>query len=122
MAKTRERLRSELETKPSPLPNGPAAAAFLAGGIGSAVLGVAIVLVEMSAGIKSTLNWSNPVGPLSGKTGVATAAFLLSWVILGAVLKGKNVDFQQVTRWTVILIAVGILLTFPPVFSLFAAH
>src|SRR4051812_37189182 len=57
-------------------PNGPAAAAFLACGVGSAVLGLAIVLVEASPGhVKSWLNFYDPVGPLSGKTIVAVVAF-----------------------------------------------
>lgn len=106
----------------SPLPNGPAAAAFLAGGIGSAALGIAIVLTEMSTGIKNALNWWNPAGPLTGKTGIAVLSFLVSWVVLGQLWKGKNVDFGKVSLWSIILVVLGLLLTFPPVFELFTSH
>lgn len=104
------------------LPNGPAAACFLAGGIGSAALGFATVLTEMSTGVKQSLNWWNPAGPLTGKTGVAVAVFFMSWLLLAVMWKGKDVDFRKVSLWTVILVSVGIVLTFPPVFLRFAVH
>ena len=62
---------------------GVAAAAFLSGGIGCFVIGLLTTLTESPAlvNLKNALNWSNPVGPLSGKTGVGVIAFLLSWAI-----------------------------------------
>ncbi len=102
-----------------PLPNGPAAAAVLAGGIGSVVLGIAIMLVELSGGIKNLLNWWNPAGPLTGKTGVAVVAFLLSWALLARLWRGKDVNFPRVAVWSLVLVALGLLLTFPPIFLSF---
>lgn len=103
-------------------PTGPAAAAFLAAGVGSAVLGLAIVLVEMSPGhVKNWLNFYNPVGPLSGKTSVAVLAFAITWLVAGIKLRNRDV---RLSRWLAVsfaLIGVGLLLTFPPIYGLFTA-
>ena len=54
-------------------PNGPVAAAFLAAGIGSFVMGLFVVLNEISADISNFLKFDanyglgSGVGPLSGK-------------------------------------------------------
>lgn len=104
------------------LPNGPVAAALLAGGIGSAVLGLMTILVEVSAGIKTALTWSTPVGPLSGKTGMAVIAFFVSWAIAYVLFRGKNVNFTRITTIALILLAFALLATFPPFFLLFAAE
>lgn len=77
---------------------------------------------EMSAGLKIALTWSNPVGPLSGKTGVGVIAWIVSWVILHTLWKDKEMDFGKVFTATLILIALGFLFTFPPFFGLFAAE
>ena len=100
-------------------PNGPAAAAIMSAGIGCAGLGITTALVE--AGPKffeKALNFYNPVGPLAGKTIVAVVAFFVSWIVLGLRLQGKEV---RIARWATvafILIGLGFLLTFPPVFEL----
>ncbi len=101
-------------------PNGPVAAALIAGGIGSAVLGVATVLNVASSAISMSLNWIKPVGPLSGKVGLATIAFFLSWLILHFAMRGKNVNFSRAATIAFVLLAIGLLLTFPPIFDLFA--
>ncbi len=50
----------------SHLPNGSAAAALLAGGIGVGVFGVTVVAAEASSGAAQALNLVVGVGPLSG--------------------------------------------------------
>lgn len=100
--------------------NGPAAAALLAGGIGAAVMGVITTLSAISTGISSALNLYNPVGPLSGKVLVAVVAYLLSWVILHFAWRNKDVNISTTTTLTFILLAIGLLGTFPPVFELLA--
>ena len=104
------------------LPNGPAAAALLAGGIGAAVLGIVTTLAEASEGIATALRWSLAVGPLSGKVGVTVILYLLSWAILHFAWRGKNVNFNQIGVIALILLVIGLLGTFPPVFELFAAE
>jgi hypothetical protein len=102
-------------------PNGPVAGALLAAGFGSAVLGLMTVLNEASPAISQALNWNNAVGPLSGKVGIGMIAFFLSWIVLHFALRGKNVNFPRAAAIAYILLAIGVLLTFPPIFDLFAA-
>jgi hypothetical protein len=100
---------------------GEAAAAFLAGGIGCFVLGLLVTLAAMPAlvDLKNALNWSNPVGPLSGKTGVAMIAFLLSWAVAHVTMREKEVNLKTYVIVAGVLTALGFLLTFPPFFELF---
>ena len=101
---------------------GVAAAAFLSGGIGCFVIGLLTTLTESPAlvDLKNALNWSNPVGPLSGKTGVGVIAFLLSWAIAHFMMKDKDVNLKTYVIVAGVLTALGFLMTFPPFFDLFA--
>ncbi|MFN8629234.1 MAG: hypothetical protein U0838_02625 [Chloroflexota bacterium] len=107
-------------------PNGPVAAAFLAGGIGSLALGVLVCLNELGGDISKFLAFDknfglgSGVGPLSGKAIIAVLAFVISWVILHFAFRGKEVAFGRVFTIALVLVAAGFLLTFPPVFDLFA--
>ncbi len=101
-------------------PTGPGASAVVAAGIGTFTIGLMTSLAEASASLNSALNWYHPSGPLSGKTGVGVVAWLLAWVILHAALKNKNINFGRAFSWGLALIILGFLLTFPPVFGLFA--
>ncbi len=102
------------------LKNGPAAAAILAAGIGIAVTGIMSAGAEASPGWGRLLNWWNPVGPLSGKTGVGITAWLVSWLVLGLLWRDREVKFGRVLVISAVFLAVGLLLTFPPVFELIA--
>ncbi len=86
------------------------------------MLGVLVTLTEMPAlvDLKNALNWNNPIGPLSGKTGVAVIAFLLSWGIAHFTIKDKEVNLKSYVIVAGVLTALGFLLTFPPFFDLFA--
>jgi hypothetical protein len=101
-------------------PFGPVAAAFLAAGVGALVLGILTTLAEASEGVKSWLEWSTSVGPLSGKTIIAVIAFVVAWVVLGIALRGRNPKPSTVFTWTAVLVAVGLVLTFPTFFQAFA--
>ncbi len=101
-------------------PFGPVAAAFLAAGIGALVLGILTTLAEASEGVASALEWSSSVGPLMGKTILSVAAFAVSWVILHVGLRDKDPNPRAVFVWTAVLVAVGLVLTFPTFFQLFA--
>jgi hypothetical protein len=106
-------------------PNGPVAAAFLAGGIGSLALGLVVCLNELGGDVSKLLAFDknfglgSGVGPLSGKALVAVLAFLISWAILHFVWRGKEVAFGRIFTIALVLVAVGFLLTFPPVFMVF---
>jgi hypothetical protein len=109
-------------------PNGPVAAVFLAAGIGSFVMGLTVVLNEMNADISNFFKFDanfglgSGVGPLSGKATLAILAFLISWVVLHLVLRRKEVNFGTFLAISLVLVAGGFLLTFPPVFEIFAAE
>jgi hypothetical protein len=99
-------------------PNGPVAAALLAGGIGSAVLGLLTFGAEASEVIKNLLNWYKPVGPLMGKSSMGIIIFVLSWVILNSLWKGKETNFNRIATIALALVVLGLIFTFPPVWSL----
>jgi hypothetical protein len=101
------------------VPTGPAAAAVLAAGIGCAALGILIPLAEGIAWVKSTLTFNGPVGPLSGKTIVASVVWLIAWAALHRAWRKRDVRFAPVWIASIVLIAVGLLGSFPPVFQLF---
>jgi hypothetical protein len=101
-------------------PFGPVAAVFLAAGVGALVLGILTTLAEASEGVKSWLEWSTAVGPLSGKTIIAVIAFVVAWVVLGIGLRGRNPKPSIVFTWTAVLVAVGLVLTFPTFFQALA--
>lgn len=112
----------ETQTKTQVLPNGLAAAALLAGGIGAFAVGLMTVLAEAFEGIRAALAFYRPAGPLSGKTTVAMIIWLIAWPLLGNLWKGKEVDFARASLWAFILLGLGLLGTFPPFFELFAGE
>ena len=99
--------------------NGAAAAAFLAAGIGAAVFGFIVVLSEASERVASTLTLIVDVGALSGKAAVAMFVWLSAWAILHKLLAPGHVNTRITNTVSIILIVIGFLLTFPPVFTLF---
>ena len=108
-----------MSTEMNRSPNGDAVASFVAAGIGCLTLGLLTTGAEASQALKDALNLYAPVGPLAGKTIGAVIVWLVAWGLLHRAWKGRN---QVLTKWmnvTWVLIAVGLLLTFPPVFRAF---
>lgn len=101
------------------IPSGPAAAAFLSGSLGVFVIGLMTTLSEASHAIGSALNWYNPSGPLVGKTLLGIIVWLISWFFLNKSWGEKEVDLKRIFTWSMILILLGLLLTFPPFFTIF---
>jgi hypothetical protein len=101
-------------------PNGPVAAALLAGGLGSAIFGLIVLFSEINESFGAALNWYNPVGPLSGKSTLGIAAFFIVWAVLHSMWKSKEVNFNRISTAALVLLAIGLLGTFPPVWHLFA--
>jgi hypothetical protein len=100
---------------PPTLPaNGGAAAAILACGFGCCALGILAVAADGSKSLAAALNFYHPAGPLSGVTTVAIALWLLLWAVLGNRWKNKTVAFRKVSASAFVLLALGLLLTFPP--------
>ncbi len=102
-----------------PLTNGPAAAAMLASGIGCLALGLFTTLAQALAPVKEALNFYSPTGPMSGKTILATAIWLVAWAMLHYLWRSEQVDFGKIFAVTLALIAFGFLGTFPLFFRSF---
>ena len=103
-------------------PNGVAAAAILAAGIGALVLGLMVITTEAIPSWKDAVNFVKPVGPLSGKTDIMVAAYAIALVALVVMWRNKAVNFARVWTASLVLLALGLLGTFPLFYELFTAH
>jgi hypothetical protein len=102
-------------------PEGPISAAIIAAGVGAAALGLLTTLAEASTSVKDWLQFSDAVGPLSGKTIVAVIVWLLAWVALHIGLRNRPYETGRALTICLILLGLGILGTFPTFFEAFAA-
>ena len=100
------------------LPNGPGAAILLSGGIGAFVLAVLAIVADHSLTFKKQMIFYTPTGALSGVTTTAITVWLVSWIVLEAAWKRR-----QVRPWWIDvafgLVAISFLLMFPPIGDLF---
>jgi hypothetical protein len=96
-----------------------ASAAMVSGGIGALTIGILTTGAAAFSALKDFLAWYTPTGSLSGKTSIGIAAWLISWLILGNLWKDKEYDLGKAFNLTMILIAIGVILTFPLVFEAF---
>lgn len=97
--------------------NGGALAAVLAAGIGAFAMGLFVILNE--AGIFTAPSLYGPSGGLSGRSTLAVAAWLIAWGILHAKWRDRDVVAGGVLLWALVLVGLGVVMTFPPVWSLF---
>ncbi len=104
---------------PRDFPNGGGAAAVLAAGIGSFLVAVFALLADKSATIKSLMIFYKPTGPLSGVTTCAIIVWLVAWLILHRRWQNRMVAMGRVRAAALILLILGVLLTFPPIADLF---
>lgn len=105
-----------METKET-LNNGAAAAAILAAGVGTFAFGVLVCLSENIKAVGNLLTFSKPVGALSGKTDLMIVVWLVAWLVLGLKWKNRQVSLGKVFLLTMLLLALGLLGTFPPFFN-----
>jgi hypothetical protein len=96
--------------------NGAAMAAALGAGIGSCAMGVFVLLNE--AGLFAPPALYGPAGGVTGRTTLATIVWLLAWGVLHARWKSRDVAPGPVFTWTVVLVVLAIVATFPPVWGL----
>ena len=97
--------------------NGAALAAFLGAGIGAFAMGAFASANE--AGIFVPPSLYGPAGGVSGRTTYAVVAWLIAWGLLHSRWKGRQIESRRVYVTTVVLIGLGLLGTFPPVWGLF---
>jgi hypothetical protein len=93
-------------TRESGQPTGTAAAAFLAAAIGSFGMGLIMILSE--SGLVSIPALYEPAGGVTGRT---TLAVVVRW-------RGRDVSVSRLAAIIAVLIGLGILGTFPPVWGL----
>lgn len=91
--------------------------ALLAAGIGAMAMGAAVLLNE--AGIFAAPTLYPPAGGVSGRTTLATLVWLAAWAVLHNRWKAREIPPARVSVLTLVLIALGVLGTFPPVWALF---
>ena len=100
------------------MPNGPAAAAILAAGVGCFAVALFAVLGDKVASFKSMMIFYKPTGPLSGVTTCAIVVWLLCWAVLHWRWSGRMLTLKRINAAALILLALSLLLTFPPIVDL----
>lgn len=101
------------------VPNGSGAAALLAAGVGSFVLAVLAIAADHVASIKDLMIFYKPTGPLSGVTTSAIIIWLVVWLVLEGLWRRKNVSVGRISVAALVLLALALLLTLPPLADLF---
>lgn len=96
--------------------DGATMAAVLAAGIGALAVGLFVILNE--AGLFSAPSLYGPAGGVSGRTTLAALVWLVAWAVLHWRWKERHIGARPVVRFTLVLILLGLLATFPPVWSL----
>lgn len=97
--------------------DGASAAAVVAGGIGALAMGVFVLLSE--AGVYAAPALYGPAGGVSGRTTFAVATWLIAWAILHRLWRGRGIGAGPVLATTLVLVALGLLATFPPAWAVF---
>ncbi|MEX0665486.1 MAG: hypothetical protein WD598_12065 [Acidimicrobiia bacterium] len=100
-------------------PEGPISAAIIAAGIGALALGIFTTLAEASESIAKFFEWSVRVGPLSGKTISAVIVWLIAWTVLYVWLRAKAYESRRALTIALVLVALGLIGTFPTFFQAF---
>ncbi len=100
-------------------PEGPVAAAIIAAGIGALALGIFTTLAEASESVAEFFEWSVRVGPLSGKTTSAIIVWLVAWAVLYLLLRGREYESRKALTIALVLVALGLVGTFPTFFQAF---
>jgi hypothetical protein len=96
--------------------NGAAMASVLGAGIGAFAMGAIVLLNE--AGLFAVPALYGPAGGVSGRTTLAMVLWLITWSVLHARWKAREIDPGRVLAMTLILVIAGVIGTFPPVWGL----
>lgn len=107
-----------MEDKREEVANGAALASFLAAGIGAFAVGFFVIVNEAGLFVAPALY--GPAGGVSGRTTFAAVTWLIGWAVLHRRWKDRQFESSQVHTATLVLIALGIVLSFPPVWRIFA--
>ena len=97
--------------------DGPLWAAILASGIGAFAMGLVVILNE--AGIYGAPSLYGPSGGVSGRTTIAVIVWLVAWGVLHRRWRSRRVGARRIRFVTLLLIGLGLVGAFPPVWSIF---
>jgi hypothetical protein len=97
------------------IPNGSAAAAILAAGVGCASVSICAWLGDAIPSIAHFFNWYHPTGPLSGVSTTAITTWLMVWAFCHRRWKGQAMPMGIIGAFSLICLGVGFLLSFPPI-------
>jgi hypothetical protein len=96
--------------------NGAGMASALAAGVGAFAMGLMVALNE--AGLFAAPALYGPAGGVTGRTTFATFVWLAAWGVLHARWRSREIAPSRVFVVMLILIGVGVLGTFPPLWGL----
>jgi hypothetical protein len=102
---------------PVAVPNGAALAAFLSAGVGALGLGLVVFLNEL--GVFEVPALYGPAGGVTGRTAAGVVIWLVAWAVLHSRWKDRRMEPSGLFAISLIMIAVGFVLCFPPVWHLF---
>jgi hypothetical protein len=97
-------------------PNGATMASFLGAGVGAFALGAIVLLNE--AGLFAAPALYAPAGGVTGRTTLAVVLWLIAWGVLHYLWRGREIEARRVCPMTLVLVFLGVLATFPPVWRL----
>jgi hypothetical protein len=69
---------------------------------------------DRNLAMRAAMSYYPPTGPLSGVSTSAIVIWLLAWLTLGRRWRNRTVDMRLVGAAAGTLLAIGLLLTFPP--------
>jgi len=118
MTAASRKLETKVERDREEVANGAALASFLAAGIGAFAMGVFVVINE--AGMFTAPALYAPAGGVSGRTTLAVVVWLIAWGLLHSRWKGRQIESRLAHAVTLVLIGLGVLGTFPPIWGLFS--
>lgn len=110
---------SHVSAPPVEVPNGSGAAALLAAGIGAFALAILAIAGDHVAGFGHLMIFYRPTGPLSGVTTTAIGVWLAAWGLLEWRWRKRSVALGKIAAVALMLLVLGLLLTFPPLADLF---
>ncbi len=97
------------------LANGPGGAAILSAGIGCFAIGVLTLIGDGSKKMAGLFTFYRPTGPLSGVSMLGIVVWLVIWLVLARRWRTKVVAIGRMNLAAFIFLALGLLLTFPPI-------
>jgi hypothetical protein len=97
---------------------GGIAAAILAAGVGASACGVFYVLGAGKV-LGPYFNLYKPSGALSGVSTAAILVWLGTWAVLAQRWQHRTVHLARVSTAALVLLGLGLLLTYPPIARLF---